>query len=68
MRSYVLDTELDSFIGDYLLREQKGHNNIWIVKPYHLARSLDTVVTNNLDLIIRLMETGPKIVLKTSLS
>ena len=29
-----------------------------------MARSMDTIVTNNLDVIIRMLETGPKIAQK----
>lgn len=29
-----------------------------------MARSMDTIVTNNLDLIVRMVETGPKIAQK----
>lgn len=62
--TYILDSQLNVFIGDFQEREEKGLDNFWIVKPYNLARSLDTYVTDNLDQIIRLMETGPKVVQK----
>ena len=40
----------------------RGAQNIWICKPVNLARSLDTVVTNDLNHIIRQTETDiPKV-------
>ena len=48
-------------IGDYLVREEKGLDNLWILKPWNMERTIDTTVTGNLTAIIRLMETGPKI-------
>ena len=64
MESYDLEDQLPIFMGAYLDRQKKGLDNTWIVKPTNLARSIDTWVTNNLDLIVRLVETGPKIVQK----
>lgn len=39
----------------------RGENNIWICKPWNLARGLDTHITNNLDYIIRQRESTPKV-------
>ncbi|CAI9100721.1 OLC1v1037881C1 [Oldenlandia corymbosa var. corymbosa] len=59
--TYNLETELTQLIGDYYMRERDRLNNLWILKPWNMARTIDTTVTNNLSAIIRLMETGPKI-------
>ncbi|EPS67911.1 hypothetical protein M569_06860, partial [Genlisea aurea] len=60
--TYNLETQLAQLIGDYLSREMEGaDNNLWILKPWNMARTIDTTVTDNLSAIIRLMETGPKI-------
>lgn len=59
--TYNLETELPAFIGEYLRRQEALENNIWIIKPPNLARSMDMVVTDNLDAIIRHVETGPKL-------
>lgn len=48
-------------MGAYKEREIQRLNNIWIIKPPNMARSMDMVVTDNLDAIIRLLETGPKL-------
>ena len=64
MRTYDLDKELARFIGDYYQREKEGRDNLWILKPPNMARSMDMIITDNLPLIIRAMETGPKIAQK----
>lgn len=62
--TYILDDELNAFVGEFVERMRKGEENFWILKPHNLARSMDTVVTDNLGMIIRYMETGPKIAQK----
>lgn len=59
--TYNLETQLTQFIGDYYVRENEKADNLWILKPWNMARTIDTTVTGNLSAIIRLMETGPKI-------
>lgn len=59
--TYNLETQLSQLIGDYYVRGRDGLNNLWILKPWNMARTIDTTVTDNLTAIVRLMETGPKI-------
>ncbi|KAL4613765.1 hypothetical protein ACB092_07G003700, partial [Castanea dentata] len=59
--SYNLETHLSQLIGDYYVRKRDGLDNLWILKPWNMARTIDTTVTDNLSSIIRHMETGPKI-------
>ncbi|KAL5098334.1 hypothetical protein RYX36_002661 [Vicia faba] len=59
--TYNLETHLGQLIGDYNARKREGLDNLWILKPWNMARTIDTTVTDNLSAIIRLMETGPKI-------
>jgi len=64
MRTYNLEKELELFVADYYRREKEGEDNLWILKPPNMARSLDMIITDNLPLVIRTMETGPKIAQK----
>lgn len=59
--TYNLESHLAQLIGDYYVRRRDGLSNLWILKPWNMARTIDTTVTDNLSAIIRLMETGPKI-------
>nr|XP_010936909.1 tubulin--tyrosine ligase-like protein 12 isoform X2 [Elaeis guineensis] len=59
--TYNLEIQLSQLIGDYYARKQDGRDNLWILKPWNMARTIDTTVTGDLSAIIRLMETGPKI-------
>lgn len=59
--TYNLETHLSQLIGDYNVRKRDELNNLWILKPWNMARTIDTTVIDNLSAIIRLMETGPKI-------
>lgn len=62
--TYNLKTELKEFVSYFQNREAKDLDNHWIIKPFNLARSLDTHITNNLSQIVRLSQTGPKIAQK----
>lgn len=59
--TFKLNDELPALIGEYYRRDKLGLDNHWIVKPINMSRSMDTYLVNNLDAIIRMMETGPKV-------
>ncbi|XP_030538413.1 tubulin--tyrosine ligase-like protein 12 isoform X1 [Rhodamnia argentea] len=59
--TYNLEVQLSQLIGDYYIRKRDGLDNLWILKPWNMARTIDTTVTDNISAIIRLVETGPKI-------
>ncbi|XP_044982816.1 tubulin--tyrosine ligase-like protein 12 [Hordeum vulgare subsp. vulgare] len=59
--TYNLETHLSQLIGEYSVRKRDGMDNLWIMKPWNMARTIDTTVSGDLSAIIRLMETGPKI-------
>jgi tubulin--tyrosine ligase-like protein 12 len=62
--TFNLKTELREFVSCYQSREKQGLDNHWIIKPWNLARALDTQVARSLSHILRLPFSGPKIVQK----
>ncbi|GAV08466.1 hypothetical protein RvY_18149 [Ramazzottius varieornatus] len=62
--TYNLESDLVNFVAYFLERQKRGMNNLWICKPWNLARSLDMIITDNLSAIVRLPETGPKLCCK----
>lgn len=62
--TFNLKTELLEFVSYFQRREEKELDNHWIIKPWNLARSLDTHITKDLGKIMRLQPTGPKIAQK----
>lgn len=62
--TYNLVNEVGNFVSYFKNRENEGLENYWIIKPYNLARSMDIHITNNINYIMRLPATGPKIVQK----
>ena len=59
--TFNLNYELTKFIAYFKQREAEELDNHWILKPWNLARSIDTTITSNLNQIIRSQETGPKV-------
>lgn len=62
--TYNLKTELPEFVSYYQSRQDKQLDNHWIIKPWNLARGLDTYISKNISQIVRLQPTGPKIAQK----
>ncbi|XP_050295161.1 tubulin--tyrosine ligase-like protein 12 [Anthonomus grandis grandis] len=62
--TYNLVNEVGNFVSYFKKCEKEGKDNYWIVKPYNLARGMDIHITNNLNYIMRLPATGPKIAQK----
>lgn len=62
--TFNLKTELLQFASYYQHRIAKGLDNHWIVKPWNLARGMDTHITDSIVQIVRLPVTGPKIAQK----
>ncbi|CAN0108937.1 unnamed protein product, partial [Scytosiphon promiscuus] len=51
-----------AFMAEFRRRRRDGGaDNIWIVKPVGLARSMDTTVTGSLAGVLRAADTGPKV-------
>lgn len=63
-KTFNLNSELVKFVSYYHQRELSDLDNHWICKPFNLARGLDTHISKNLDFIVRLPSTGPKIAQK----
>nr|XP_024379358.1 tubulin--tyrosine ligase-like protein 12 [Physcomitrium patens] len=59
--TYNMDLQLAALFGDFLQREENKQNNLWIVKPWNMARTIDTSIVGSLPALARLVETGPKI-------
>ncbi|XP_022084894.1 tubulin--tyrosine ligase-like protein 12 isoform X1 [Acanthaster planci] len=60
--TFDLWNNLPQFVSYFQQQEKKGAPNIWICKPFNLARGLDTTVASNLNQIIRQTETDvPKV-------
>jgi len=62
--TYNLETQMPQFIADYMKRSKENKNNHWMVKPWNAARSLDSYISDNLSCLLRMSETGPKIITK----
>ncbi|CAH1183005.1 unnamed protein product [Ceutorhynchus assimilis] len=60
--TYNLVEEIGNFVKYFKTCDET--DNYWIIKPYNLARGMDMHITNNLDYIMRLPATGPKIAQK----
>jgi len=62
--TFNLVTELPKFVSYYQQLEKDGKDTHFIVKPWNLARALDTQVCSSLTHILRLPASGPKIAQK----
>ena len=62
--TFNLVTELPQFVSYFQQLEQRAEDTHFIVKPWNLARALDTQVCSSLTHILRLPASGPKIAQK----
>ncbi|KAI7864374.1 tubulin-tyrosine ligase family-domain-containing protein [Spinellus fusiger] len=52
-QTYNLVSQLGEVVGNYLDNEEQGKDNLWILKPWNLARGLDISISRSLPEIIR---------------
>lgn len=52
-RTYNLEKELKVFVADYYDRESRSEDNLWIIKPPNMARSMDMIISDNLPALIK---------------
>jgi hypothetical protein len=52
-RTYNLEKELKVFVADYYDRESRAEDNLWIIKPPNMARSMDMIISDNLPALIK---------------
>ncbi|KAI9008955.1 tubulin-tyrosine ligase family-domain-containing protein, partial [Phycomyces nitens] len=52
-RTYNLVTQLGEIVGNYLENEEKKSDNLWILKPWNLARGIDISISRSLPELIR---------------
>lgn len=62
--TFVLNESLPAFVGRFQEREKLALDNTWILKPTNMARSMDSWVSSNLEQMLRVSESGPKIAQK----
>ena len=55
---------MEVLVNRLILLTYRGLDNHWIVKPWNLARALDTDVTPELAHVLKLQFSGPKIAQK----
>ncbi|KAL0091012.1 tubulin-tyrosine ligase family-domain-containing protein [Phycomyces blakesleeanus] len=52
-RTYNLVTQLGEVVGNYLNNEESKSDNLWILKPWNLARGIDISINRSLPELIR---------------
>ena len=53
--------QYEQFTVQHGVTQCRGGDNTWIIKPWNLARGIDTHVSDNLSAIIRLGLASPKV-------
>ncbi|KDO34012.1 hypothetical protein SPRG_01286 [Saprolegnia parasitica CBS 223.65] len=62
--TYNMESELPELMQEYVRRDAAGEDNVWICKPWNLARSLDTTIATSSANLAKLAQTGPKVACK----
>ncbi|CAK4081372.1 unnamed protein product [Aphanomyces euteiches] len=62
--TFNMETEFPELMQEYIRREKAGLDNVWICKPWNMARSLDTQIATTSAQLAKLAQTGPKVACK----
>lgn len=62
--TYNMQTEFPELMREYQRRADAEESNLWICKPWNMARGLDITISQNAAHLARLADTGPKIACK----